>query len=388
MPFIKNEPMVTDEDYEEKVKANSVPDNETKEKEDSLSIAKEEKDLNTDTKDDKKEPAKEKEEVKKKASSTLPRSFRVTEETLNKFREIAGEVGGNQEQTLARLIEVYEMQGAKNAPNANMEEIDIFQGLQARLTDIYISALNTASDAKEAVRGEFKALIVSKERTIESLKDRIELLEKTNGNIQKDYLAIKKAVEEIKKSESEALNRAKKAEERLAGRELDYKELQRRYNLSVNDIADYTKAKLDDKTQIAELEKRERFLTREVDEKSARVNSLEAEISQLKQTMASLKEDYEKRTKEREDQLREAITIEYEREYLEREKRMQNEYSEKLISMVSEFNKVNNATAQVNANGNKPQNVQPANKPQPQNAQSQNKVQPQRHNPSPLNVNI
>ena len=105
--------------------------------------------------------------------------------------------------------------------------------------------------------------------------------------------------------------------------------------------------------------------------------------------MASLKEDYEKRTKEREDQLREAITIEYEREYLEREKRMHNEFSEKLISMVSEFNKVNNATApKVNASEKQPQNVQPANKPQPQNAQSQNKVQPQRHNPSPLNVNI
>ena len=44
-----------------------------------------------------------------------PKSFRISEGTAEKFKEIAGTIGGNQEQTLARLIEVFESQGAKAA---------------------------------------------------------------------------------------------------------------------------------------------------------------------------------------------------------------------------------------------------------------------------------
>ena len=42
-----------------------------------------------------------------------PKSFRIDDETAEKFKEISSAIGGNQQQTLAKLIEAYEFQSGK-----------------------------------------------------------------------------------------------------------------------------------------------------------------------------------------------------------------------------------------------------------------------------------
>ena len=114
---------------------------------------------------------------------TLPKSFRLTEETSNKFKEIAQSIGGNQQETLAKLIEVYEFQAGKNIVQNKREEIERFEGYATSLTRMYMDAIEEANDARVIVRSEFEALLKSKDQMIIELQQNIE----TNSNAQKEF---------------------------------------------------------------------------------------------------------------------------------------------------------------------------------------------------------
>lgn len=42
-----------------------------------------------------------------------PKSFRINDETAEKFKEISNTIGGNQQETLTKLIEAFEFQSGK-----------------------------------------------------------------------------------------------------------------------------------------------------------------------------------------------------------------------------------------------------------------------------------
>ncbi len=42
-----------------------------------------------------------------------PRSFRIDDETAERIKEISNIIGGNQQETIAKLIEAYEFQSGK-----------------------------------------------------------------------------------------------------------------------------------------------------------------------------------------------------------------------------------------------------------------------------------
>lgn len=44
-----------------------------------------------------------------------PKSFRIDDATADRFKEIAAQIGGNQQETLSKLIEAYEFQEAKQS---------------------------------------------------------------------------------------------------------------------------------------------------------------------------------------------------------------------------------------------------------------------------------
>lgn len=104
---------------------------------------------------------------------TLPKAFRITEETANKFKEIAQELGGNQQQTLAKLIEVYEMENGKEALPEMREQIDTFDGHLHALSALFLQILETNHTMRAQVRTEYQAQLDSKDRTIMELQERI-----------------------------------------------------------------------------------------------------------------------------------------------------------------------------------------------------------------------
>ena len=56
-----------------------------------------------------------------------PKSFRIDDETAEKFKEISNTIGGNQQETLAKLIEAFEFQSGKailTEKKADIEQIE------------------------------------------------------------------------------------------------------------------------------------------------------------------------------------------------------------------------------------------------------------------------
>lgn len=116
---------------------------------------------------------------------TLPKAFRITEETANKFKEIAQDLGGNQQQTLAKLIEVYETESGKEALPEMREQIDTFDSHLHALSAIFLQILESNHTMRAQVRTEYQAQLGSKDRTIMELQERLKETETDKDEFQK-----------------------------------------------------------------------------------------------------------------------------------------------------------------------------------------------------------
>ena len=103
-----------------------------------------------------------------------PKSFRIDEETAEKFKEIANSIGGNQQEALAKLIEVYEMQAGKVILVDRKGDIEQFESYMSAITRMYMGSLEDGQNARETARMEFDALLKSKDTVIQSLQEELE----------------------------------------------------------------------------------------------------------------------------------------------------------------------------------------------------------------------
>ena len=102
-----------------------------------------------------------------------PKSFRIDDETADKFKEISANIGGNQQETLSKLIEAYEFQNGKALLIKDKESIEQFERYITALTRMYMSSLESKQNVTETVRTEFDALMQSKDATIKDLQDKL-----------------------------------------------------------------------------------------------------------------------------------------------------------------------------------------------------------------------
>lgn len=113
------------------------------------------------------------EDIKDKNLS--PKSFRITDETANKIKEISAEIGGNQQETIAKLIEAYEFQAGKAVHADKKADIEKFEQYINILTRMYMSSLEDNQSLSDTIRTEFDALLKSKDATIQDLQGRLAL---------------------------------------------------------------------------------------------------------------------------------------------------------------------------------------------------------------------
>lgn len=99
-----------------------------------------------------------------------PKSFRIDDETASRFKEISNNIGGNQQETLAKLIEAYEFQAGKLILTEKKDDIQQFEKYISILTRMYMSSLEDNQNITETVRTEFEALLQSKDRVIQDLQ--------------------------------------------------------------------------------------------------------------------------------------------------------------------------------------------------------------------------
>lgn len=247
-----------------------------------------------------------------------PKSFRIDDETAEKFRQITGQLGGNQQAAMAKLIEAYEFQAGKAVLTEKKADIDQFERYVTALTRMYMSSLEANQNITETVRTEFDAQLKSKDATILDLQ-------------AKSQTAV------IARNEAEA--RAKEAEDEAEQRRIMIADLQKDYDAQIKNL----KSMLTDKDGLnkaladscAELKNKIKEMASEMDK-----------IDQLRQTLIDTENQLsdckakivDVRQQAAEDQMT------YQRDLLESEKRHQteiNSYQQKYLELLEQIKNSN-----------------------------------------------
>lgn len=102
-----------------------------------------------------------------------PKSFRIDDETAEKFKEISNTIGGNQQETLAKLIEAFEFQSGKAILTDKKADIEQFERYVSAITRMFMGSLEDNQNITETIRTEFDALLKSKDTTIQDLQEKL-----------------------------------------------------------------------------------------------------------------------------------------------------------------------------------------------------------------------
>lgn len=102
-----------------------------------------------------------------------PKSFRIDDETAEKFKEISNTIGGNQQETLAKLIEAFEFQSGKIVLTEKKADIEQFEKYVTAITRMFMGSLEDNQNITETIRTEFDALLKSKDAVIQDLQDKL-----------------------------------------------------------------------------------------------------------------------------------------------------------------------------------------------------------------------
>lgn len=101
-----------------------------------------------------------------------PKSFRIEDETAEKFKEISSKFS-NQQEAFAKLIETYEFQLGKSVLTEKRPDIEQFEKYVNVLTRMFMASLEDNQNITQTVRTEFDALLKSKDVTIQDLQEKL-----------------------------------------------------------------------------------------------------------------------------------------------------------------------------------------------------------------------
>lgn len=101
-----------------------------------------------------------------------PKSFRITDETNEKLKEIMKDFS-SQNEAVSKLIEAYEFQAGKAILTEKKDDIEQFERYVTAITRMYMSSLEDNQNVTELVRTEFDAMLKSKDATIQDLQEKL-----------------------------------------------------------------------------------------------------------------------------------------------------------------------------------------------------------------------
>lgn len=98
-------------------------------------------------------------------------SFRLTEDDVVKFREIADQQGLNQAEMFQSLLNSFEMAKAKGQITDRGKEIETFQGTVNTLVSMFVSSLAINQTSEERIRETLSLELHTKDTTIKDLQE-------------------------------------------------------------------------------------------------------------------------------------------------------------------------------------------------------------------------
>lgn len=252
-----------------------------------------------------------------------PRSYRINDETAEKIKEIAASIGGNQQETLAKLIEAYEFQSGKAVLTEKKSDIEQFEKYVNAIIRMYMGSLEDNQNITETVRTEFDALLQSKDAVIQDLQSRL-----VSAN----------------QSKEEAVSKAKVYEDENKTLSGNIEKLQKEYTQKTNDL----QAMLLDKESL------NKALTDSCNGLKLKLDQMKQEHDEnvaLRERIADLIQERDKALKQVEygeeaiSSLREKLQLEHEKTILELERKYHKEkqaevdkYQKKYFELLEKMN--------------------------------------------------
>ena len=136
-----------------------------------------------------------------------PKSFRISDEISEKFKEISAQIGGNQQETMQYLINAYYMQEKKVNLSDYKANIETFEQYTTSLITLYTESLESNKATREAVMQECSATLTSKDKIIEDLQAKCERAEQEQAQAEEQKQTaeknLKQAFAEITKLQQE-----------------------------------------------------------------------------------------------------------------------------------------------------------------------------------------
>lgn len=224
--------------------------------------------------------------------NTTTRSFRISDSTADKIKEIAAEIGGNQQQTLSKLIEAYELQKGKAVLADKKNDIETFENYINAVTRMYMAVLEDNQNVTALVKAEFEAHLNSKDNVIQDLQKQ--------------------------------LAKAKEIEATATAQAEGYKTENERLNKHIESLIDEFEAKTKDlQGIITDKSNLNRALNEAIDQQKQQITGMERKIQEveaLKEELEKCKNDLDEAIKDKEQQ-----QLQHEKNILALEKKLQAE---------------------------------------------------------------
>lgn len=179
-----------------------------------------------------------------------PKSFRIDDETAEKIREISNSIGGNQQETLSKLIEAWEFQRGKAVLTEKKANIEQFERYVNALTRMYMGVLEDNENVFDTVRTEFEAQLKSKDTIIQDLQAQL-----TSS----------------KQSRNDALTQVKSYQTENEALDNELQKLKNDYETKLNDM----------QSMLADKEKLNNTLSSSYDELKLKVTAMSAEHEEI-----------------------------------------------------------------------------------------------------------
>ncbi|MDO4976127.1 MAG: hypothetical protein Q4E53_02580 [Eubacteriales bacterium] len=282
-----------------------------------------------------------------KENQTQPKSFRITEETAAKLKEIASTNGKNQQETLAMLISTYEMQGGKEALPDKKDEIEKFQGLINIINRMYLSALEDSQGAREIAKSLFEAQLSSKDTVILDLQKKQKEMEERLADAlqskQDNLMKINDLEEKIKSLEENKRIQDDSYEKLLAGKEELLTErtnalgkAQKQLYTLQDKMELTTSSQKNLENELKQVKKELKVKSQEAEEMQAKLMAKEIAFKELEVDMRKWKEIFEDSKKVMEVKYQKEMDLQIEKSVYETKQQVSYEYEKKIEKLTEE----------------------------------------------------
>lgn len=281
------------------------------------------------------------------------RSFRITDETANKIKELANEIEGNQQEVIAKLIETYEFQKGKTILNYKKDDIEKFEQYTSILVRMFMSSLEENQTITETVHTEFESQLNSKDIIIQSLQEENRTLKQEKNSVAEES---KIMIEENQRLQQQLKQVQEEAEEKKASYESIIKDKEGLNQIlvsSTNDLKNQVE-EIKNKLIVAEKEtKQYQELNTQFQTLSQNKKELESQLEELKkeneEVILRMKEDNKKNL----EHVIQKSELEQEKRILEYKKIHQEEidqYQKKYFDLLEKLQKQEQQTIKTNLN--------------------------------------